>query len=63
VFTSAESRAILSRPVLFAATSEGRRGSEMPAWDKVLGPQEIADVSEYVFRAFIQPEKGNVAKK
>jgi mono/diheme cytochrome c family protein len=63
VFTSAESRAILNRPVLFAATSEGRRGSEMPAWDKVLSPQEIADVSEYVFRAFIQPEKGNVAKK
>lgn len=63
VFTSADSRAILSRPVLFAATSEGRRGSEMPAWDKVLTPQEIADVSEYVFRAFIQPEKGNVAKK
>jgi mono/diheme cytochrome c family protein len=63
VFTSAESRAILSRPVLFAATAEGRRGSEMPAWDKVLGAQEIADVSEYVFRAFIQPEKGNVSKK
>jgi mono/diheme cytochrome c family protein len=63
VFTSAESRAILNRPVIFAATSAGRRGSEMPAWDKVLGPQEIADVSEYVFRAFIQPEKGNVAKK
>jgi mono/diheme cytochrome c family protein len=63
IFTSAESRAILSRPVLFAATAEGRRGSEMPAWDKVLNPQEIADVSEYVFRAFIQPEKGNVAKK
>jgi mono/diheme cytochrome c family protein len=63
IFTSTESRAILNRPVLFAATAEGRRGSEMPAWDKVLSPQEIADVSEYVFRAFIQPEKGNVAKK
>lgn len=62
VFTSEESRALFNRPALFAATSAGRRGSEMPAWDKVLGPQEIADVSEYVFRAFIQPGKGDVAR-
>ena len=63
IFTNAESRAMFNRPVIFAATAAGRRGSEMPAWDKVLNQQEIADVSEYVFRAFIQPEKGNVAKK
>jgi mono/diheme cytochrome c family protein len=63
VFTSADSRAVLSRAVIYDGVSLGRRGSEMPAWDKVLNQQEIADVSEYVFRAFIQPEKGNVAKK
>ena len=64
IFTNEEARAMFSRPVIYAATAAGRRGSEMPAWDKVLTPQEIADVSEYVFRAFIQPEKkGNVAKK
>lgn len=63
VFTSAESRASLNRPTIFDGVALGRRGSEMPAWDKVLSPQEIANVSEYVFRAFIQPTAGNVAKK
>ncbi|MDB5953696.1 c-type cytochrome [Ramlibacter sp.] len=62
VFTSDASRAMLNRPVIFAATSAGRRGSEMPAWDKVLSPQEIANVSEYVFRAFIQPGASDVAR-
>jgi mono/diheme cytochrome c family protein len=59
VFTSDKSRAALNRPTLFDATSTGRRGSEMPAWDKVLSKQEIADVTEYVFRAFIQPSVEN----
>jgi mono/diheme cytochrome c family protein len=63
VFISPASRASFNRPTLFDATSTGRRGSEMPAWDKVLGPQEIANVSEYVFRAFIQPGTRNVARK
>lgn len=63
VFTSDESRAMLTRPAIFAATSAGRRGSEMPAWEKVLSPQEIANVSEYVFRAFIQPGAEHAAKK
>jgi mono/diheme cytochrome c family protein len=63
VFTSAESRALLSRPAIFAGVSAGKRGTEMPAWDKVLSPQQIADVSEYVFRSFIQPAGGDVAKK
>jgi len=63
VFTSEESRGMLTRPVIFAGVSAGRRGSEMPAWDKVLSPQEIANVSEYVFRAFIQPKAEHAAKK
>jgi mono/diheme cytochrome c family protein len=62
VFISPASRASFNRPTIFDATATGRRGSEMPAWDKVLSKQEIADVSEYVFQAFIRPGK-NVAKK
>ena len=27
----------------------------MPAWSKVLGDQQIADVAEYVFGTFILP--------
>ena len=49
------SRAELNRPELFEHISEGVRGTEMPAWDKVLNRQEIADVAEYVFRRFITP--------
>ncbi len=48
-------RAYLNRPALFAAIAAGRTGTEMPAWDKVIGDQEIADVAEYVFRAFVRP--------
>ena len=63
VFTNAEARSSMSRAFIYEATANGRRGSEMPAWDKVLTPQEIANVSEYVFRAFIQTGKADVAKK
>ncbi|GAB3767521.1 hypothetical protein GCM10028796_29450 [Ramlibacter monticola] len=62
VFINAKSRAAFNRPTLYDAVATGRRGTEMPAWDKVLTKQEIADVAEYVFRAFIRPET-NVAKK
>ncbi|MBC5764021.1 c-type cytochrome [Ramlibacter albus] len=63
VFTSEESRGILNRPAIYAGVSAGKRGSEMPAWDKVLTAQEMADVSEYVFRSFIQTAGSDVAKK
>jgi len=64
VFTSAKSRASYNRPTIYDAVATGRRGTEMPAWDKVLTKQEIANVSEYVFRAFIQPgSQKNVARK
>ncbi|HSW52378.1 MAG TPA: c-type cytochrome [Sulfuricaulis sp.] len=53
-FLSREARAALTRPALFRATKEGVLGREMPAWGKVLSDQEIADVSEYVYRAFIR---------
>ena len=63
IFTSAESKALLNRPAIYAGVSAGRRGTEMPAWDKVMSKQEMADVSEYVFRSFIQPGAGDVAKR
>ena len=49
------SRATLNRPAIFSAVTQGRRGTEMPAWGKVLSKQEIANVTEFVFQTFIQP--------
>lgn len=52
------SRATLNRPAIFSATTLGRLGAEMPAWDKVLSEQEIANVAEFVFLTFIQNKPG-----
>ena len=52
-FQHPASRNELDRAQLFQAIAEGTRGTEMPAWDKVLTPQEIANVAEYVYQAFI----------
>lgn len=52
-FREAAFRARANRPMLFAAVGNGRNGTEMPAWNKVLNDQQIADVSEYVFQSFI----------
>jgi mono/diheme cytochrome c family protein len=54
-FTSPKARAELNRPHLFAAVSNGTTQTDMSAWSKVLDAQQIADVAEYVFRAFIHP--------
>lgn len=54
-FRHAASRHRLNRPTLYEAIAKGRLRTEMPAWDKVLTGQEIADVAEYVFQAFIVP--------
>jgi mono/diheme cytochrome c family protein len=51
------SRQYLNRPALFEAISNGRTGSEMPAWSRVLNDQEIANVAEYVFQSFIMAGK------
>lgn len=53
-FLLASSRQKLNRPTLFEAISNGRIGTEMPAWNKVLNEQEIADLAEFVFLTFIQ---------
>ena len=52
-FLSIESRIRLNRPTLFSAVRDGIRGSVMPSWGKVLTDQQIADVAEYVFTAFV----------
>jgi mono/diheme cytochrome c family protein len=51
------SRKRLNRPVIFEAVTNGRLGTNMPAWGKVLNNQEIADVTEFVFQNFIQPSQ------
>jgi mono/diheme cytochrome c family protein len=61
-FIEDASRARLNRVALYAAVSDGRNGSEMPAWKQVSTPQQIADVAEYVFRSFIQPQPQAAAR-
>lgn len=55
-FLHAASRASLNRPTLFRIISKGKLRSDMPAWEKVFDAQQIADVGEHVFTAFIRPE-------
>jgi len=57
------SRQRLNRPVLFDAIANGRLGTNMPAWSKVLSNQEIADVAEFVFQNFISAPQGNKGKQ
>lgn len=61
-FLAAESLRKLNRPVLFEAISAGVRGTVMPAWSTALSEQEIADVAEYVFSAFVHPAEARKKK-
>lgn len=54
-FLTPEAREEFNRPNLFQRIADGSPGSEMPAWSKVLSDQEIANLVEYVFTAFIRP--------
>jgi len=54
-FLEADARGRLNRPALFEAISNGRFGSEMPAWSKVLDKKQVADIAEFVFQEFIHP--------
>ena len=54
-FLTPKSRSRFNRPTLFVAVRDGVRGSVMPSWGKVLSDQQIADVAEYVFEAFVHP--------
>jgi len=60
-FTDKSFRFSFNRPAIYTAVHEGRLGAEMPAWSKVLNDQEIADVSEYVYRRFAA--SGKIGKK
>ncbi len=53
-FTSDASRRMLNRERLFNSITHGKVGTVMPAWGKVLDDQQIANVAEFVFTAFIQ---------
>ena len=58
-FLHTASRQQFNRVAIFNAVSAGKQGTEMPAWRQVLNQQEMADVSEFVFKRFIQPVPGN----
>jgi mono/diheme cytochrome c family protein len=67
-FLHPASRQALNLPALFSAISLGRLGTEMPAWNKVMEPRQIADVAEFVFQKFIrapdpQPQQEPAAGK
>ena len=52
-FQHPASKARFNRPELFTAIKKGVSGREMPAWEKVMSDQQIADITEYVFHTFI----------
>ncbi len=55
-FLHPASRADFNRPALYRAIQKGKLRTEMPAWQTVFKPQQLADVSEYVFKKFIQQQ-------
>ncbi len=62
-FLLESSRQKLNLPTLFEAISNGRLGTEMPAWSKVLNEQEIADLAEFVFQTFISAPKVDLERE
>jgi len=62
-FLSANARKRYNRPTLFRAIAIGKPGTVMPAWSKVLDEQQIADVAEFVYSAFIRPGADEAADK
>lgn len=59
-FLHPDSRRQLNRPALFRAIFMGKLGTVMPAWGKVLGPQQVADVAEFVYVDFIHPDPDSI---
>ncbi len=53
-FLHLSSQASFNRPLIYEAVAKGRLRTEMPAWEKVFDPQQLADVSEFVFQSFIK---------
>ena len=52
-FQHPASKARFNRPELFKAIKKGVLGREIPAWEKVMSDQQIADITEYVYQRFI----------
>jgi mono/diheme cytochrome c family protein len=52
-FHDAATRQYLNRRNLYNGIKFGVVGKEMPAWGKVLSDDQIADLTEYVYRQFI----------
>ncbi|MES1981638.1 MAG: c-type cytochrome [Pseudomonadota bacterium] len=58
------SHTYLNRPALFSIITNGKPGTVMPAWGKVLNDQEIANVGEFVFQTFVQEKvRGKASTK
>ena len=65
-FLHPDARRTLNRPTLLKAIYNGKVGTVMPAWGKVLSEQEIANVAEFVFQGFVKGKEtgeNNEAKK
>lgn len=56
-FTSEDTAASFDRAALFNAIKKGKAGTVMPAWETVLSDQQVADVAEFVYQSFVNPEK------
>lgn len=56
-FFAAKYQQDFNRAMLFQAIRNGKLGTEMPAWGKVLTDQQIADVTEFVYRAYIRNDE------
>jgi mono/diheme cytochrome c family protein len=52
-FNDPATQEYLSRANLYNGIKYGVVGKEMPAWGKVLSDEQIADLTEYVYRQFI----------
>ena len=55
-FVTVSLRAAFCRPSLVRASVQGKHGTEMPSWDRVMSEQGIANVAEYVFKRFISTD-------
>ncbi len=62
-FTSEASRRMLNRERIFNSITNGKVGTVMPAWGKVLDEQQIANIAEFVFTAFIVVKESAVSAK
>jgi mono/diheme cytochrome c family protein len=58
-FHDPATRDYLSRRNLYNGIKFGVVGKEMPAWGKVLSDSQVADLTEYLYRQFIEPESAN----